>query len=256
MKTMLKTGAKAGLAAGVATVGALAMAGTALAQSWGYDERTGPENWGSLSPNYELCDSGLMQSPIDLAEANARAEVSVFTDYKPMPLMIANKGPAIQAEFGAGSTLTSGTMQFNLLQVHFHTPSEEVMHGQQYPMVAHFVHADDDGQLAVLGVLFEIGEANAELDKLIAAAPRTKTDARAVSGVMFDPNALLPDDLGVFRFQGSLTTPPCSEGVNWHVAKETVTMSAEQLRSMAGVMGNNARPVQDLNGRLLVAPGG
>ncbi len=241
---------------GISFAALTALAGTAAAQDWGYDRATGPERWGSLSPEYELCDRGMMQSPIDLAEANARGDVSVFTDYRPGPLNIANKGPAIQAEFAGGSTLTSGTMQFNLLQVHFHTPSEEVMHGQQYPMVAHFVHADDEGNLAVLGVLFEIGAANSELDKLIAAAPRTKSDTRAVSGVTFDPNMLLPDDLDVFRFQGSLTTPPCSEGVNWHVVKDTVTMSEGQLRAMSRVMGNNARPVQPLNGRLLVAPGG
>ncbi len=238
-------------------MGAAALVATpVLAVEWSYEGATGPENWGSLDEKYELCAKGLMQSPIDLAAANARAEVSVATSYRPGPLTILNNGHTVQANFAAGSKMTSGTKQFNLLQVHFHTPSEEVMHGQQYPMVAHFVHADDDGNLAVLGVLFEIGAANAELAKVIAAAPKTKTDAATVAGVTIDPNKMLPDDLDVFRFQGSLTTPPCSEGVNWHVAKDTVTMSAEQLRAFGGIMGNNARPVQPLNGRLLVAPAG
>ncbi|GAA4642785.1 carbonic anhydrase [Pontixanthobacter gangjinensis] len=241
---------------GVAAAATVSLAGTALATDWSYEGATGPENWGSLDPAFEKCSSGLMQSPIDLAEANARADVSVFTDYQPGPLTILNNGHTVEARFAEGSKLTSGTMQFNLLQVHFHTPSEEVMHGQQYPMVAHFVHADATGKLAVLGVLFEIGDANAELAKIIEAAPATKADPRAVSDVTLDPNGMLPDDLDVFRFQGSLTTPPCSEGVNWHVAKDTVTMSEDQLRSLGGIMGNNARPVQDLNGRLLVAPAG
>jgi carbonic anhydrase len=197
-----------------------------------------------------------MQSPIDLADANARADVSVFTTYQPGPLTVLNNGHTVQANFAKGSKLTSGTMQFDLLQVHFHTPSEEVMHGKQYPMVAHFVHADADGKLAVLGVLFEIGEANTELAKIVAAAPATKTGPATVAGKTLDPNGMLPDDLDVFRFQGSLTTPPCSEGVNWHVAKDSVSMSAEQLKALGGIMGDNARPVQDLNGRLLVAPAG
>lgn len=238
-------------------MGAAALvAAPAVAAEWSYEGATGPENWGSLDEKYELCSKGLMQSPIDLAETNARADVSVFTSYQPGPLTILNNGHTIQANFAAGSSMTSGTMQFDLLQVHFHTPSEEVMHGEQYPMVAHFVHADADGQLAVLGVLFEIGAANAELDKLIKVAPTTKTDAQTIAGVTLDPNKMLPDDLDVFRFQGSLTTPPCSEGVNWHVAKDTVSMSAEQLRALGGIMGDNARPVQPLNGRLLVAPAG
>ncbi|WP_114520925.1 carbonic anhydrase family protein [Altererythrobacter sp. ZODW24] len=223
---------------------------------WGYEGPTGPENWGELAPEYAKCATGLMQSPIDLAEANARAEVSVFTDYAPGPLTILNNGHTVQANFAAGSALTSGTMQFNLLQVHFHTPSEEVMHGEQYPMVAHFVHADADSNLAVLGVLFHVGEANPEIAKLIAAAPTTKTDAKTVPGVTLDPNGMLPGNLDVYRFQGSLTTPPCSEGVNWHVAKETVSISADQLAALTSIMGDNARPVQPLNGRLLVAPGG
>lgn len=236
--------------------GAALVATPVLAAEWSYEGVTGPENWGSLDEKYELCAKGLMQSPIDLAAANARADVSVFTSYQPGPLTILNNGHTVQAHFAAGSKMTSGTMQFELLQVHFHTPSEEVMHGQQYPMVAHFVHSDDDGNLAVLGVLFEIGAANAELAKVIAAAPKVRTDAAPVAGVTIDPSRMLPGDLDVYRFQGSLTTPPCSEGVNWHVAKDTVTMSAEQLRALGGIMGNNARPVQPLNGRLLVAPAG
>lgn len=238
------------------TAALVMMGGAAVAAEWGYDGATGPDAWGSLHPDYEMCSKGLMQSPIDLAEANARADVSLFTSYAPGPLTILNNGHTIQANFAEGSHLTSGTMQFDLLQVHFHTPSEEVMHAKQYPMVAHFVHADGDGSLAVLGVLFEVGEANAEIQKLVDAAPTTKADPRTVPGVTLDPNGMLPDDLDVFRFQGSLTTPPCSEGVNWHVAKDTVTLSKAQLDAMHAIMGDNARPVQPLNGRLLVALAG
>ena len=233
------------------------MAVPSIAQAdWTYDGATGPENWGTLDPAYEKCATGMMQSPIDLADSNSRGDVSVFTSYKPGALTLLNNGHTVQANFDAGSMMTSGTKQFNLIQVHFHTPSEEVMHGRQYPMVAHFVHASDEGELAVLGVMFHVGDANPELDKIIAAAPAQKRDARTTQNMMLDPNGMLPDDLDVYRFQGSLTTPPCSEGVNWHVAKDTVSMSAQQLSALNGIMGDNARPVQPLNGRLLVAPGG
>ena len=250
MKYTLKMAMIAALAASVPST-AMAAGGSA----WSYEGATGPENWGKLSPDYELCRTGMMQSPIDLSQANARGEVSLNAAYKPGPLTILNNGHTVQVTFAKGSTLTSGTMQFNLLQVHFHTPSEEAVNGKRYPMDAHFVHADTDGKLAVLGILFEEGPANPELAKLIAAAPANKADAKTIAGVDFDPNGLLPATLDVYRFQGSLTTPPCSEGVNWHVVKQPVTASADQLAAMRAVMGDNARPVQPLNGRLVVAPG-
>lgn len=221
---------------------------------WSYKGSNGPENWGALSKDYELCKTGMMQSPVDLAASNARADVSLFVSYKTGPLSILNNGHTIQANFAKGSSMTSGTMQFNLLQVHFHTPSEEAVNGKRYPMVGHFVHADDKGQLAVLGVMFEEGAVNAELDKLISAAPTQKADATTVAGVTLDPNGLLPSSLDVYRFQGSLTTPPCSEGVNWHVAKQAVSASKAQLDALYKIMGDNARPIQPLNGRLLTAP--
>ena len=233
----------------------IALAGSALAADWSYEGATGPENWGDLSPEFEKCATGLMQSPIDLGEANARGEISVFTDYRPGPLRILNNGHTVQADFAPGSRLISGTQTFDLLQVHFHTPSEEELHGEQFPMVAHFVHADREGSLGVLGVLFEEGDENRELGKIVAAAPRRETAAANVAGVTIDPRAMVPDVLDVYRFQGSLTTPPCTEGVDWHVAIQPMEASAEQLATLRGIIGNNARPVQPLNGRLVVAPG-
>ncbi len=245
------------LATGVA-VASLAVSPILAADGadWGYEGPTGPENWGELAPEYATCATGLMQSPIDLAEANARAEVSVFTDYAPGILTILNNGHVVQANFQPGSRMISGTQVFNLLQVHFHTPSEEVLHGRQFPMVAHFVHATDDGSLGVLGVLFEEGAENVELAKIIAAAPRKKAGPTTVENVVVDPRKLVPVVLDVYRFQGSLTTPPCTEGVSWHVAVQPVQASAEQLAALRQITGDNARPVQPLNGRLLVAPGG
>ncbi|MBV7256423.1 carbonic anhydrase family protein [Pacificimonas sp. WHA3] len=233
---------------------ALAGAGAATAADWGYEGPAGPASWGDLSAEYEMCKIGRMQSPIDLAAANAQGDVHVSVAYDAGALTVLNNGHTVQANFDAGSTMTSGDMTFDLVQVHFHTPSEEAIAGKRYPMVGHFVHADSEGRLAVLGILFEEGAANAELQKIVDAAPADKTPAHTISGTMIDPNGMLPGDMGVYRFQGSLTTPPCSEGVNWHVVKQPVTASASQLAAMTDIMGNNARPLQPLHGRLVVAP--
>lgn len=221
---------------------------------WGYAGHAGPEHWGSLKAEYAVCSTGKMQSPIDLAQANTAGQIPVSTDYKEAPLTILNNGHTVQVNFPAGSSMTSAGQEFYLLQVHFHTPSEEAINGKRFPMVAHFVHKDAKGALGVLGVLFEEGAANSELAKIIAAAPKHERAAAAVAGVTINPADLIPSTLSVYRFQGSLTTPPCSEGVNWHVAQSTVTASADQLRAMATILGNNARPLQPLNGRLVVAP--
>lgn len=231
--------------------------GPALASGdvhWSYSGHGGPEHWGSLKAEFATCSAGKMQSPIDLAQANTTGQIPVHADYKAAPLTILNNGHTVQVNFPAGSTLTSGGRDFYLLQVHFHTPSEEAINGKRFPMVAHFVHKDAKGALGVLGVLFEEGAANSEIAKIVAAAPKHEKAAAPVAGVTINPADLIPSTLSVYRFQGSLTTPPCSEGVNWHVAQTTVTASADQLRAMATIMGNNARPLQALNGRLVVAP--
>ncbi|MDX1581680.1 MAG: carbonic anhydrase family protein, partial [Alphaproteobacteria bacterium] len=225
------------------------------ASEWSYEGETVPQAWGDISEAYEVCKSGMMQSPIDLAEANAVGEVELSVHYVPSPLMILNNGHTVQANFAAGSTMKSGETVFPLVQVHFHTPSEHIVGDKVYPLVAHFVHATADGKLGVLGILFEEGEANAELQKLVEAAPAEKADVSEVEGVSLDPNGLLPQDLSVYRYMGSLTTPPCSEGVNWHVVKAPVSASAEQIAALEEIMGMNARPVLPLNNRLLVAPG-
>lgn len=224
------------------------------AAHWGYEGVDGPVHWGHLSPDYQLCSAGRMQSPVDLSFSNVTANVTVAADYKYGPLTILNNGHTIQVNFKEGSSLLSSGRRFNLVQVHFHTPSENMLNGKSYPMEAHFVHRDAAGQLAVLGVFFDEGPTNVELAKLVVAAPNIPGGPNTIEGFNFDPRALLPADLRVYRLMGSLTTPPCSEGVNWHVAKATVTASASQIAALAKLMGNNARPIQPLNGRLMIAP--
>ncbi len=220
-------------------------------ESWTYEA---PNKWADVSPSYEACRAGDMQSPIDLAYTNAVANVDMSLNYNKNPLNVLNNGHTIQANFLNGSSITSGERAFALVQVHFHTPSEHLISGKSYPLVAHFVHVSQDGALAVVGVMFDEGHANAELQKIIDAAPKEKAEARTLPNVMLDPNKLLPDEVSVFRYMGSLTTPPCSEGVNWHVVEKSAEASAEQIKAFADIMGNNARPIMPLNNRLLVKP--
>lgn len=221
---------------------------------WGYAGVEGPVHWGHLAPEFQLCSSGRAQSPVDLGFANVSANVAVTTDYKRGPLTILNNGHTIQVNFPEGSTFVSSGKQFNLVQVHFHTPSENTLNGKTFPMEAHFVHRDGAGRLAVLGVFFEEGPTNIELAKVIVAAPNQVGGPNSIEGFTFDPRQLLPADLHVYRLMGSLTTPPCTEGVNWHVAKTPVAASGNQIAALMKLMGNNARPIQPLNDRLLVAP--
>ncbi|WP_417610000.1 carbonic anhydrase [Parasphingorhabdus sp.] len=240
-----------------ALAAALLASGPALAdhhKAYGYGTGDGPEKWGQLDGKYALCESGDMQSPIDLAGANATGKIALSVNYQAGPLTVSNKGLTVQADFAPGSSMTSGGMTFNLIQIHFHTPSEHAISGKRYPLTGHFVHATEDGKLGVLGVMFEEGAANPELAKILAAAPEEKSDPATVAGVSIDPNGMLPADRSIYRYMGSLTTPPCSEGVNWHVLKAPISASEDQIEAFEELMGDSARPVRALNNRLVVAP--
>ncbi len=221
---------------------------------WGYDGVDGPVHWGHLSPDFSVCTTGHAQSPIDLSYANVVADIDVATEYKRSPLAILNNGHTVQVNVATGSSILSSGQRYSLVQVHFHTPSENMVDGKTYPLEAHFVHKDAEGHLAVLGVFFEEGETNVELAKVIVAAPGRVSGPNNIEGFTFDPRALLPQDMHVYRFMGSLTTPPCSEGVNWHVARQPIQASASQIAALKNLMGNNARPVQPLYDRLVIAP--
>lgn len=222
--------------------------------AYGYGAENGPEKWGQIADKYAICESGDMQSPIDLAGANAKGSVALSVNYSAGPLTVSNKGLTVQADFASGSTMTSGDTTFKLIQIHFHTPSEHAISGKRYPLTGHFVHATEGGKLGVLGVMFEEGAANSELAKILAAAPASKSEPKTIADQSIDPNAMLPSNRAVYRYMGSLTTPPCSEGVNWHVLRDPITASADQIAAFEKLMGDSARPVRALNNRLVVAP--
>ncbi len=221
------------------------------AKNWHFGDGVTDERWSLISSDYAMCDAGLNQSPIDLGTPNARGNVELSTSYGKAAGNMALGEEKVQVDFAAGQGLgmNSGGMAFNLLQVHFHTPAEHAIKGERLPLVAHFVHATDDGRLGVLGVMFKQGAANKGLTDILAA--HAGGNGTAVS---FDINTMVPKDLRVYRYMGSLTTPPCSEGVNWHVANQPIEASSDQIAALRGALGESARSLQPQGSRLIVAP--
>jgi len=233
--------------------GAFALvAGTAFASGgahWSYEGHEGPENWGTLSPEYEMCGKGMNQSPIDLTGMIEAELAPIAIDYKESALDVVNNGHTIKASYDAGSTITVNGHTFKLLQVHWHTPSENHIEGKSFPMEAHFVHSDDAGNLAVISVMYEEGAENAAIapvwDNMPAMSGNTSKGAAKISAMN-----MLPESKDYYRFNGSLTTPPCSEGVLWMVMKAPVTASVAQIEKFHGTFHHDTnRPVQPVNAR-------
>lgn len=240
---------KSPLAAGLTIATVFLIPTASHAQVWEYTNAERPENWSQLGTDFGTCDAGMMQSPIDLSEANATGEVQLAADYGMTEGTLRLGTFKIQIDAPLGQGMISGDRLFNLIQVHFHTPSEHAIDGERYPLTAHFVHATRDGTLGVLGVMFEEGDQNIGLQTIIDAMP--SGDGANIS---IDLGEMVPDELAVWRYMGSLTTPPCSENVNWHVVEDTVEASTLQIAAFEAALGMTARSIQPLNNRLLVAP--
>ena len=221
---------------------------------WSYIGMRGPAFWGSLSPAYAPCAAGRMQSPIDVGDGfPARARAPVF-DYRPSPLTIVNNGHTVQVDYATGSTLTVAGEVYELFQFHFHTPAEHEVAGARASMEVHFVHRSASGVLAVVGVMIEVGRHNEALAVVFDNMPAEPGPAVAVAGETVDASAMLPPQSRAFsHYRGSLTTPPCSEGVRWFVLATAVEASEAQVAAFRRISGPNARPLQGLNNRLLIA---
>jgi carbonic anhydrase len=211
-----------------------------------------PMKWGKLDPTYAACSIGHTQSPIDIKGAKKSDLPPLKFSYNAVPLNIIDNGHTIQVNYALGSTLTVGDKTYTLKQFHFHHPSEEHVNGKGYDMVAHLVHADADGHLAVVAVLLKEGAANPFLETVWKNIPAEKGKASDVASVSVNVTDLLPADHSYYTYAGSLTTPPCSEGVTWYVLKDTSTLSADQLAAFAKIYPLNARPIQPANGRELL----
>lgn len=249
LKLLALTGASS--AVGLSSI-SLKKAMAADGISWGYVGEGSPEQWGELSSAYAACRTGSQQSPVDLQGAIGADLGTVEISYQPIPLSILNTGRTIQVNAPAGNSINLDGENFDLLQFHFHDPSEHTVEGRSYPMELHFVHANAKGELAVLGVFLEEGEENISLDPVWKAMPIQKTEAQTISGSQVDITKLLSNDRSVFRYFGSLTTPPCSEIVKWVVFQEPIQISAAQVAKFKEIFPFNARPVQPLERRFIL----
>lgn len=217
---------------------------------WGYEPDDGPAVWGRLSSEYALCAVGNRQSPIDIAGATPAEVPVVAFHYRPMNLEVLNNGHTVEVASTSENWIDVGGARYDLTQFHFHTPGEHTVEGRSFDMEVHLVHRNEAGTLAVVGVLVRRGGEHAVLDDLAGQLPEPGESLaigkkNAVAG-------LLPEASRIFRYEGSLTTPPCSEGVQWFVLETPVEISDAGLAAFEAILGHNSRPVQPLNGRELL----
>jgi carbonic anhydrase len=205
-----------------------------------------------LSQQYEVCSTGTQESPVDLRDPVPAALGALELRYPEMPLRIVNNGHTIQVEAAPGGTLRLGGKDYELVQVHFHHPSEHLLAGRRFPMEAHLVHRGLDGGLAVVGVLIEEGARSEALAPVLDSAPPKEAAARTIAGATFQPGSLVPPEHGFLRYNGSLTTPPCTENVEWAVMAQPAQASRQQIEAFARLYPMNARPLQALNRRFLL----
>jgi len=235
----------------------LALASPAFGQSpppaahWTYEGEHGPAHWGALSRDFEACKLGTHQSPIDIRGAQAAPLPAISFGYEPSPLQLVDNGHTVQATSAPGSFISVGGERYELVQFHFHHPSEERVNGIWYPMVAHLVHRNAGGKLAVVAVLLTEGATNPFIETLWKHLPAEEGKVSAPEGVAIDVAQLLPARRGYYTFTGSLTTPPCSEGVTWFVLKSLVPVSGSQIAAFARKFPHNVRPVQPTNDRVV-----
>ena len=218
---------------------------------WNYEGEYGPQAWGQLKPEFNLCAIGKRQSPINIDEAatlQGPAEPIQFS-YAPSLGTVINNGHTIQVDVQGDNSITVRGSNYRLLQFHFHSPSEEQVNFKRFAMVAHLVHRNTEGQLAVVAVLLEPGNNHPFIDRVWTYMPLDAGDRVRMPPDILNLNDLLPTDQRYYQFMGSLTTPPCTEGVLWLVMKQPVQISKNQLRLFTQLYPNNARPIQPHNGR-------
>lgn len=221
------------------------------APHWTYSGAHGGQaHWGELDPGFQACAKGQLQSPIDIRNAVKTALPPLEFHYAAAAPTLVNNGHTIQVILPAGQNLKVGDQTYELLHFHFHTPSEETIAGKHTAMVAHIVHRNAAGALGVVALLIEPGKENPAFDPVFAHLPRPG-ESITVDEMTLDLGALLPANKGYYAFDGSLTTPPCSEGVSWMVLKTPVRLGANQIKAFRRLFNANARAVQPTNGRVI-----
>jgi carbonic anhydrase len=219
---------------------------------WTYEGEEGPEHWGEIDPAYAACGTGTSQSPIDVSSPTEQDLANIAFHYQPSDVNILNNGHTVQVNYDAGSYIELDDVRYDVAQFHYHAPSEHAVDGKLFAAELHIVHKNADGNLAVVGILLDEGTQNEAFQPFVENLPAEKSDVQD-AGVTIHAADLLPAVQTTFRYSGSLTTPPCTEGVNWLVMTTPVEISAEQIETLASLFeeGNN-RPVQPLNERPLV----
>ena len=225
-------------------------ASTPAVSPWAYDGAHGPSHWGELTPENAACGRGQRQSPIDITDGIKVELDAVQFDYRPSGFRVVDNGHTVQVNVAPGNTIEVLGRRYELVQFHFHRPSEERIDGKPFDMVVHLLHKSADGRLAMIAVLLERGSAQAVVQSVWNNLPLEKGDEVAAKG-QIDLAELLPSDRRYYTYMGSLTTPPCSEGVLWMVMKAPVQISPEQLAIFARLYPMNARPIQPQHGRLI-----
>jgi carbonic anhydrase len=217
---------------------------------WSYEGEAGPHAWAKLAPEYAKCGSGERQSPIDIRDGMKLELEPITFDYRPSLFKVVDNGHTIQANIGSWNFMRVMGRRFKLAQIHFHRPSEEAIDGKQFEMVAHLVHKDGEGRLAVVAVLVDSGARQPVIQSVLNNVPLEKGEEVAAA-TMLDANQMLPESRRYFTYMGSLTTPPCTEDVLWIVMKQPVQASTEQLNLFSRMYPMNARPIQASMGRLI-----
>lgn len=258
--TPRKAHVAAAAAAGGVTMGIVAPAADAHAEAapdaaphaahWSYSGDGGPAEWGKLRPDFSTCAKGQRQSPIDI-RGGIKVELEpIKFNYRATGFNVLDNGHTVQANLGYGNSIEVGGRRYELVQFHFHRPSEERINGRQFEMVAHLVHKDPEGRLAVVAVLMDQGKQHPMVQLVWNSLPLEKNEEQP-SAVPIDMNLMLPEDRRYYTYMGSLTTPPCSEGVLWLVLKQPAQLSAEQVAVFSRLYPMNARPIQQASGRMV-----
>jgi len=219
--------------------------------SWSYTGNTGPAKWGKMAKEFAACGTGELQSPIDIPDAHVRKGdiPAMLFNYKPSPLSIVDDGHTIRVNYAPGSYVNNNGKRYDLVAIEFHKPGEEKVNGKGHEMSAHLIHKDKDNKVAIIAVLLDQGAENPVLKTLWSNLPSMKNKESVVDSVTINAVGLLPKHKGYYTYAGSLTAPPCTEGVTWFVMQEPVSVSADQIARFGRVYPANARPIQPRNDR-------
>lgn len=226
--------------------------GPTTPKMWSYVGLLGPENWGQLSPEYKTCETGPSQSPINLIWSKPLRSGRLQFKYRPSPISIVDNGHTIRINVSPGNILDVRGQLFELQQIHFHTRSEHTISSSSFPMEIHYVHKNSDNKIAVLGFFAIVGSPNPIMESILIRTPDVKYREILIADMLINPMDMMPRIHHHYHYMGSLTTPPCSEGVNWNVLNTPITLSKEQVMRFKARYPKNNRPIQPTHDRRIV----